>query len=229
MGLMVCLYLDGKSETMEDKNQTNDRRDFLKASGLLGAGLLIPKVNFASSGTFPANDNIHEFGKREGYSDQVSILVSMMDWMRFVILRDSKGLSQRELDFLLDENSNTIGAMLMHLAATERYYQKDTFTEIPKNEMNFGIDEKVWDAASSLGEKGRKTFKGQPLSYYTDKLEEVREFSLKELKKRDDNWLMESTNFFGNQPTNNYCKWFHVVEHESNHNGQIRYIKSRVS
>jgi hypothetical protein len=21
--------------------------------------------------------------------------------------------------------------------------------------------------------------------------------------------------------TNNYCKWFHVVEHESNHNGQI--------
>ncbi|MBT8306124.1 MAG: hypothetical protein KJN85_04245, partial [Maribacter sp.] len=71
--------------------------------------------------------------------------------------------------------------------------------------------------------------KGKPISFYLDKLGEVREFSKKELKNRDDNWLMESTKFFGNQPTNNYCKWFHVVEHESNHNGQIRFIKSRVS
>ena len=29
-------------------------------------------------------------------------------------------------------------------------------------------------------------------------------------------------------PTNNYCKWFHVCEHESNHNGQIKWIKSRL-
>ena len=29
-------------------------------------------------------------------------------------------------------------------------------------------------------------------------------------------------------PTNNYCKWFHVCEHESNHNGQIKWIKGRL-
>lgn len=29
-------------------------------------------------------------------------------------------------------------------------------------------------------------------------------------------------------PTNNYCKWFHVCEHESNHNGQIKFLKSRL-
>lgn len=213
---------------MQDKKQTNDRRNFLRASGILGAGLLMPQINFASSGTFPVNDSIHEFGKREGYSDQVSILISMMDWMRFVINRDSKGLSQKELDFLLDENSNSIGAMLMHLAGTERYYQIDTFTGIDKSELNFGVEESVWSAASNLGEVGRKTFRGKPLSFYMDKLNEVREFSKAELKNRDDNWLMESTEFFGGQPTNNYCKWFHVVEHESNHNGQIRFIKGRV-
>lgn len=214
---------------MQDKERTNDRRNFLRTSGILGAGLLVPKVNFASSGTFPLNDNIHEFGKREGYTEQLSILISMMDWMRSIISRDSKGLSQKQLDFLLDDNSNSIGAMLMHLAATERYYQIDTFTGIPKNKMNFGVDENIWQAAGNLGDAGRRTFKGKPLSFYTDKLNEVREFSKAELKNRDDNWLMESTKFFGNQPTNNYCKWFHVVEHESNHNGQIRYIKSRAA
>lgn len=214
---------------MENLEPKNDRRNFLRASTLLGAGLFIPKVNFASSGTFSANDNIHEFGKREGYTDQVSILISMMDWMRFVVIRDTRGISQKQLDFLLDENSNTIGAMLMHLAATERYYQIDTFTGIPKNKLGFGVEEDVWGAASNLGDSGRRVFKDKPLSFYLDKLNEVREFSKKELKNRDDSWLMESTEFFGNQPTNNYCKWFHVVEHESNHNGQIRYIKGRAA
>ncbi len=70
---------------------------------------------------------------------------------------------------------------------------------------------------------------GNSLSFYTDKLEMVRENTKEVLKKRDDSWLMESTEFFANEPTNNYCKWFHVVEHESNHNGQIKYIKSRMA
>jgi hypothetical protein len=29
-------------------------------------------------------------------------------------------------------------------------------------------------------------------------------------------------------PTNNYCKWFHVCEHESHHNGQVTWIKARL-
>lgn len=208
---------------------TNNRRNFLKATGVLGAGLLVPNLNLAAPSMPILNDSMHLFGKREGYTDQISILVSMMDWMRFVILRDSKGLSQKELDFLLDDDSNSIGAMLMHLAGTERYYQRSTFSGVPKSKMNFGVEEEVWQAAGSLGNAGRKIFKGKSLSFYTDKLNEVREFSKSELKNRDDEWLMESSNGFGNQPTNNYCRWFHVVEHESNHNGQIRYIKSRVA
>jgi uncharacterized damage-inducible protein DinB len=212
-----------------ESQQTTERRRFLKATGILGAGLLLPNLSQASSTLSQVDGNIHQFGKREGYTDQVSILVSTMDWMRMIILRDAKDLSQQEVDYLLDDNSNTIGAILMHLAATERYYQIDTFTGIPKSKLNFGVEESIWNAASNLGDAGRKTFKGKPISFYLDKLGEVRELSKKELKNQDDNWLMESTKFFGNQPTNNYCKWFHVVEHESNHNGQIRFIKSRVS
>ncbi len=211
-----------------DKSKNNStRRNFIKASGMLGAGLLIPQPSMASMPNLPLY-NIHEFGKREGYTEQMSILVSMMDWMRATVLRSVQNLSVKELDFLLDDEANSIGSMLLHLAATERYYQIHTF-----DGRNWGdFDKKdtdLWDVGMNLGAKARKEIKGNPLNYYTDKLAEVRENSKTQLKERADSWLMEKTNFFGNQPTNNYCKWFHVVEHESNHNGQIKYIKSRIS
>ena len=79
-----------------------------------------------------------------------------------------------------------------------------------------------------LGDNARKTIKGNNLDYYLNSLKEVREKTLQEFKKRDDNWLMTVDKEWGWGPTNNYCKWFHVCEHESNHNGQIKWIKSRL-
>ena len=206
---------------------TNKRRNFLKTTGVLSAGLLVPGLGLAKASQSVKEGNIHEFGKRSGYTNEVSILVSMMNWMRGTVLREVQNINQKQLDFLLDDDSNSIGAMLMHLAGTERYYQIDTFKGISGKELSFGVSDDMWNAASSLGDKGRETFKGKSPSFYIDKLTEVREYSLNELKNRDDDWLYESTRFFGNQPTNNYCKWFHVVEHESNHNGQIRIVKKR--
>ena len=80
----------------------------------------------------------------------------------------------------------------------------------------------------SLGEEGRQ-IKGNNLEYYLAILRETRAKTLGEFKKRNDKWLMRvDPSFFSGQPTNNYCKWFHVCEHESNHNGQIKWIKSRL-
>ncbi|MEX0274795.1 MAG: DinB family protein [Flavobacteriaceae bacterium] len=210
--------------------RTLKRRTFLRNSGIWGVGALIPGTVLAVTPTTEhASDSIHEFGKREGYSGEISILISMMDWMRSTILRSVRGMSQKEMDFLLDDTSNSIGAMLLHLAATERYYQWDTFMGVPKKVLDFGLEEAEWDAASSLGNKGRQLLKGKPTDFYLDKLAEVREFSKEHLKTLGDDWLYEGTRFFGNQRTNNYCKWFHVVEHESNHNGQIKYIRGRIA
>ena len=211
---------------MERFKPTSNRRDFLKASSLVSVGILLPTITLAQTTTF-REGNIHQFGKREGYTDQISILVSMMDWMRATVLRSIDGISQKELDFLLDEESNSIGAMLMHLAATERYYQIHTFDYKEWGDFD-KKDTDVWDVGSQLGERARKELKGKPLSFYTNHLSEIRNNTKTMLKTKDDSWLMEETKFFGGQPTNNYCKWFHVVEHESNHNGQIKLIKSRV-
>tara|TARA_R110002050_G_scaffold204522_4_gene340227 strand:+ start:162230 stop:162868 length:639 start_codon:yes stop_codon:yes gene_type:complete len=212
---------------MELSKQSNNRRTFLKTSGLFGASLLIPSTALMAQNSEIVDGNIHQFGKREGYTDQISILISMMDWMRATVLRSVVGLSKRELDFLLDEDSNSIGSMLLHLAATERFYQIHTLEGRPWGTWD-KADKEKWSLASSLGKEARQKIKGNSLAYYTDALAEVRETTKEALKAKEDSWLMVTTDFFGNEPTNNYCKWFHVVEHESNHNGQIKYIKSRI-
>jgi uncharacterized damage-inducible protein DinB len=79
-----------------------------------------------------------------------------------------------------------------------------------------------------LGDAGRKTIKGHDLKFYIDAMTEVRERSLAEFKKRDDAWLMTVDKTWPWGPTNNYCKWFHVCEHESHHAGQIDMLLKRV-
>jgi len=151
----------------------------------------------------------------------------MMTWMRGPVTRSANGLSVKQLDFLLDKESNSIGSMLLHLAATERYYQLNTFENMAWGSWDKEI-KKEWDVAMGLGEEGRKKIKGNNLDYYLGKLKEVRDVTIAEFKRRDDAWLMQVDESWPWGPTNNYCKWFHVCEHESNHNGQIKYIKSRL-
>ena len=80
----------------------------------------------------------------------------------------------------------------------------------------------------NLGDAGRKTIKGHDRDYYLNILKETRAKTLAEFAKRDDAWLMAIDKDWPWEPTNNYCKWFHVCEHEANHNGQIKFLKGRV-
>lgn len=211
------------------KNNSVDRRDFLKKSSILAIGtgsiLTMPMVGMTMPQT--AQEGINIVGPKAGYSPQIGTLVSMMDWMRNVILMPVRGMSVEDLDHLVDDKANSIGAMLMHLAATERFYQIHTFENKKWGDWD-KKDKKEWNVASSLGDEGRKQIKGNELSYYLDKLSMVRENTLKEFAKRDDEWLMTIDQKWPWGPTNNYCKWFHVCEHESNHNGQFKFIKSRL-
>lgn len=175
----------------------------------------------------PQDEEINIVGPRNGYTAQIGTLVSMMNWMRNTILYPVQGLSIRELDYLHDEKSNSIGAMLWHLAATEKLYQENTFHGRTWEEGVSKTD-KEWIMAMNLGDEARQKVKGNPLDFYLEKLQTVRDTTLIELKKRDDDWLLKVDDSWAWGPTNNYCKWFHVVEHESNHNGQIKWIKGRL-
>ena len=214
---------------MQSKNLS--RRDFMKngsaLSMALGTGLVLPHASRADSRGVQDDNLINIVGPRKGYSPHIGTLVSMMNWMRSTILYSVRGLSIKDLDYLHDENSNSIGAMLLHLAATERFYQIHTFEGREWGDWS-EEDDLAWSTAMGLGDAGRKNIKGNPIEYYMKKLQEVREHTLKEFANRDDEWLMQVDKEWGWGPTNNYCKWFHVCEHESNHNGQIKYIAKRL-
>ena len=157
----------------------------------------------------------------KGYDHDIGNMISMLENLRARIIRSVQDLNQEQTDFLLDDKANRIGAMIMHLAATEVYYQAYTFEG---REMN--DEEKAkWGVAMSLGEEAREEFTGKPISEYLDAWTQVRVKTQELLKEKDDKWFAKKTK--GGQ-MNNYFAWFHVMEHQANHMGQINMLRSRL-
>jgi uncharacterized damage-inducible protein DinB len=200
---------------------TNPSRRHFFQSAVASALVLSPAARAAG-----AEPNV--LGPVAGYSAQIGTLVSEMTWMRDAVLRSVEGLTLDQIDFLLDGKANRIGALLLHLAAMEKLYQLNTFDRVGMQELEKGSAFKDWAVAMELGEPARKTIKGHTLDYYRGVLRDLREKTLAELRKRDDRWLMEVDKSWPWGPTNNLCKWFHVCEHESHHDGQIGLLRARV-
>ena len=215
------------------KTNQPSRRKFIGTSAILTAGaLMIPGIGSAKPESKSTPEDLYQIGPKEGFTPHVGTMLSMMTMMREWVIRGVKDLSVEQLDFQLDDKSNSIGAMLYHLAATEKYYQLNTFDNMPWGEWDQSIKDE-WDVAMSLGENARETIKGNEVSFYLEKLSTVRNYTIEKFKELDDEWLMTSEPFFPLEKgkpgeTNNYAKWFHVCEHESNHNGQIKFIRSRL-
>jgi hypothetical protein len=198
------------------------RRSFLKAGALLATGisrLALPER--------AAAQDAHAWivGPQPGFSPEIGTLVSMLAFTREQVEHNVKGMSQADLDYLLDAKANTIGALLLHLAATETYYGLNTFGGVSWGAWPDDVKTK-WDIPMNLGEPARKSIKGHSLDFYLSTLHESREKNLAEFRKRDDKWLAVVAKE-GDLSANNYAKWFHVAEHESNHDGQIKFLKSR--
>lgn len=204
-----------------------NRRNFLSGSAMLTVGLCALGAAPTAHAANATGPNI--LGALPGYSPQVGTFVSLLTWMREQngVLRSTKGLTQPDLDYLFDKNANSIGALMLHLAATEKYYSMNTFGGMKWGTWSDDIKKK-WDPAMNLGDAGRATIKGHDRQYYVDILHEVRESTLAEFKKRDDKWLLGEINDADWGPCNNLAKWFHVCEHEAHHTGQIAMLRKRV-
>ena len=201
-----------------------NRRTFLKASAAIATGL--SSFALAPEPAAAQDDSPWIVGPKKGYSPEIGTLVSMLAFTRMQVEHNVKGMTQQDLDFLLDGKANTIGALLLHLAATETYYGLNTFGGMKWDSWSDDIKKK-WDIPMNLGEPARKAIKGNSLDYYLNILHESREKNLAEFAKRDDKWLLAlETN--PDWKANNYGKWFHVAEHESNHDGQIKFLKNRL-
>lgn len=159
-------------------------------------------------------------GDISGFTPQIARLISMMNYVRHATVSAVENISVSELDYLNDSKSNSIGSLLLHIAAAEVGYQAATFD---KRELN-DEEKHEWGTALALGERARQEIKGHALDYYLNKLEQVRTKTLAALASRDDQWLDEQTPF-GDNRINNYFKWFYIFTHEVNHRGQIRLLR----
>ncbi|WP_158974245.1 DinB family protein [Cellulophaga sp. L1A9] len=165
--------------------------------------------------------SVATIGNVEGASPQIGSMISMLEDLKSRVESRVQNMSQYELDHLHDEKANRIGALIMHLAAAEKYYQVFTFEGRGFNEE----ENEIWLDALNLGAAARDKYKGHEVQYYLDIYNEVRAETIAELKKRDDKWFEEI------QPSsdisNHYC-WFHVMEHQSSHLGQILFLAKRI-
>lgn len=160
----------------------------------------------------------------EGYTPQIGRLVSMMNYARSVTVDSVKKLTPSQLDYLLDEKANSIGALLMHIASTDFFFRIFSFEKRELTEE----EDKQWAPASYLGGPARELIKGNSVEYYLEVLTAERNKVLNLFRSVNDDWLYEEMPLWDNKPANNYFMWFHVFEDEINHRGQINLIRKRI-
>jgi len=157
-----------------------------------------------------------------GYTPTIGRLVGILLYTRKTTLAAVEGLSTAELDHLQDDSSNSIGALLAHIAAVERGYQCVTFEERPPSAR----EQAAWEPALTLGAEGRRLLRHEPLEHYVHELNEARRLTLEGLAARDDAWLERTLR--AAPAMNAHWAWFHVAEDEINHRGQIRCLRARL-
>ncbi|MED3574906.1 DUF664 domain-containing protein [Cytobacillus praedii] len=145
----------------------------------------------------------------------------MLEYSREVLLNDIKDLNQYDLDFIPFEDANSIGSLLMHIASIDFVHQVITFEKRDLNENEYCR----WKSALFLGEKVRDEIKNRPLNFYLDILFETRERTLTLLSSKNEEWLYEENIWDNGVSHNNFWLWYHVMEDEINHRGQIRLLK----
>lgn len=181
--------------------------------------LAILSFCFLLSGTMLQAQNMIK--ARKGYTPQIGTTVAMLEDLKNRVTRSVNRLDLSETDFLLDEQANRVGALILHLAATEKYYQVYTFEHRGFN----SAESEKWEIALNLGDSARTSLVGKPIDYYLAIWDEVRAETLRLLKTKDDDWFAKKVK---GSNMNNHWAWYHVMEHQANHMGQMRMMIKRM-
>lgn len=166
-------------------------------------------------------DDLFLIGEREGYSPKVGVLVSMLANSRHYLLRAVRDLTPEQLDAPPQGAINSVGALLAHLDAAENLFQRITFEN-----RRFDEAEAARYNPAFRFEPGPHS-RGRTLESYLHDLAETRARTLAALKQRDDAWLQEPKTFSG-QPANVHYYWFHYLQDEVRHTGQISLIRKHL-
>jgi uncharacterized damage-inducible protein DinB len=160
-----------------------------------------------------------------GFSPMVGALAGMLLHSRESVLDTVKGLTAEQLSHQHDEQANPIGALLAHMAAVEWFYVAASIDARQPTGLEWG----TWGPLLRLTPATWALTKGRPLEEHLERLAGVRQRTMAGLATKSDTWLAEAFPLpWTSEPANNCWAWYHVVEDELNHRGQIRWLKSRL-
>ncbi len=165
-------------------------------------------------------------GEISGFTPAIGSLVSMMRYARNITLGITKDLSVEQLGYLHDEQGNSIGMLLFHIAAVDKLYQNAIF----EGRIDFNAGESAfWQKGLLENRDEALKIRGNDYDYYKELLADVRNKTFIHLQNKDDDWLKKE--FYDDIfkcTVNNWFYWFHVCEDEINHRGQISWLKKRL-
>ena len=161
----------------------------------------------------------------EGFAPMVGALAAMLMHSRETVLDAVKDLSAHQLSHQHDEKANPIGALLAHMSAVEWFYVNASIQQRTPSGPEWG----VWGPLLRLTPATWAATKGQTLDEHVERLASVRARTMSGLREKNDAWLRESFALpWTSEPANNHWAWYHVIEDELNHRGQIRWLRSRL-
>lgn len=159
----------------------------------------------------------YQVQSEKGFTNKIGELVCMLEHVRAVTIQEVAELTDAELD-VYESGGNSIGMLLSHIAAIEYVHQIISFENRDLTEE----ETLEWGTALDLGEKAGQMYHSLSVDEYLDVLESTRDQTLELLKEKDDEWLYEERTWPNGVTYNPYYLWFHVMEDEINHRGQIR-------
>ncbi len=157
-----------------------------------------------------------------GFSSQLGRYVSLMEDVRRRTLEYIQALSTKQLSWFPNSKTESIGTLLLHIAAVEYSYIQEDIMKRPMGEE--------WKMAFPI-RFNIPQITGKELSYFTDKLNAIRAESKRVLRGLNDGDLdmiitpLEPAP--GNGDISYSLEWilYHLIEHEAHHKGQIALMK----
>lgn len=162
----------------------------------------------------------YEIKPEEGYTPNIGLMVAMLEDLKVRITEQVKDLSQSETDYEFDDKSNSIGSLVMHLVSTEAYFQIETL----EGRKWTNEEKKTFGVGAGLNDSSKQQLKDKPIHDYLDLWDQVRKKTPAGLKSKDDAWFASTVD----EGMNYHWAWYHVMEHQANHMGQIALVKNRL-
>ena len=159
------------------------------------------------------------------FSPGIGRYVAHLTETRAELLRPLAGLTPAQLAWHPDHQTESIGTQLLHVAAVEWSWTFQDMFGRPDEDYD------GWEEAFPL-RIGAPQVTGQPLSYFTDQLERVRQEVIGALRGLSDADLPrlvgEAPPAEGEEPRSQLYSidWvlFHLVHHEAHHAGQVELL-----